>query len=954
MSGSQPDRIGKYEIMSVLGEGGMGVVYQARDTVIDRLVAIKTINTSQELDDQNLVKRLQMEAQSAGRLHHPNIVTVFDFGQEGAIAFLVMEYVEGNNLARMINNNFLIPLDKKLDLLVQISNGLAYAHERGVIHRDMKPSNICVTSEGVAKILDFGLARFDSTRLTKTGFTSGTISYMSPERMRGESGASDDIFALGTVAYELLTYTAAFPGKNYTDVVQKILSSHYPIKPSAVAELPQEIDALVLKAVARDKAARYQTAADFGKAIDQFRHSKAFSQFAEQKTFIRDTPFVWEVEKHTGQTPYSAPEIEQHPEATAELRPAGELATVAMTPGTTPSIGRAPVSQTATSATPAEDATVFKQPTPSAADAAAYAPTVMDSAPALDRNRAMAQQGPAVAGTAPGMRRPAPQAGPTGTVVAPKPDISQTTSMISETISGTISGISGITRTVVARFRKAKRTLSGETPTPELSPPTQMTAAVQAVAPPAVPAINIEEENRKALILGATVGVLTLIAPIVYNLIGLAAFLVAYAGAAYVWTWMIRRRVKPSLLIVIAFALAMRLPMFFISPSDESSMELYLADAAGRLTEVVSVQKAPSTGEAPARKSLDKRAAGKPAAEKTAKADAEPAETVATTPHPPFARLLFLTWSKISDRFFLWRLLLLLADVGLIYLIYAPGFERRALAYAAFPLVVLEGVWDGRVELLAALFLVAALGALRKEHDGRGGILLGIAVGSTFYSLFAIPSALRASMASIGMFIGAFLGFFLPAYYFGLSNAWLGRIAYNEFDSTPMQLVYQTILGVVEDNGMAMGLRARWQSLTASMPGQSLAESIANSITTNSITMALLIALFATITISIAKHSRDFDSGAANGIGTALLLTAAAPWYWLLVIPFAIAANRSVWLLYALFSPIVFLTINSGGAPAWFAWGGFYLIPASIALGLRLQKASGENVSVALDLSAIK
>lgn len=943
MSGSQPERIGKYEIMSVLGEGGMGVVYKARDTVIDRLVAIKTIHTAQEFDDQNLLRRLQMEAQSAGRLHHPNIVTIFDFGQEKDVAYLVMEYVEGNNLARMINNNYSIPLDKKLDLLVQISNGLAYAHERGVIHRDMKPSNICVTSDGVAKILDFGLARFDATRLTKTGFTSGTVSYMSPERMRGESGPSDDIFALGTVAYELLTYTAAFPGKNYTDVVQKILSSHYPIKPSAVAELPAELDPLVLKAVARDKATRYQTAADFGKAIDQFRHSKSFSQFAEQKTFIRDTPFEWDVDKHTGQTPYSAPEIEQHHQPTAELKPSSELATVALTPPPRPSIGRAPETPAAAAHSP-DDATMYKPPTSPEQDAAAYAPTVMDSAPALDRNRGMAGVAPTVVDEKPKLTRPAPQAGPTGTVVAPKSQISQTTSMISETVSG-------ITKTVVDRFRwSRKRTPSGASAVPELTAPTQATAAVGAAAA-AVPAVNLEEDNRRTTVFAVAVGVLTLIAPIVYNAIGLAVFLVAYGGAAYVWTWMIRRPVKPSLLVVIAFALALRIPMFFIAPSDESSMELYLADAAGRLTEVVSVGSA-TPPETLSHDAVAKKTPKKNAAHTKTQPTTSAEETVSTTPHPPFARLLFLLWAKISDRFFIWRLLLLLADIGLIYLIYAPGFERRALAYAAFPLVVLEGVWDGRVELLAALFLVAALAALRKEHDGRGGILLGIAVGSTFYSLFAIPSALRASMASIGMFIGAFLGFFLPAYYFGLSNAWLGRIAYNEFDSTPIQLIHQTMLSVVQDNGIASGLRERWLSLTASMPGHSVAESVANSITANSLTMAILIALFATITISIAKHSRDFDSGAANAIGASLLLTAAAPWYWLLVIPFAIAANRSVWILYAIFSPVVFLTINSGGAPAWFAWGAFYLIPASIALGLRLQKASGENVRVALDLSA--
>ena len=205
MTGQHPLKIGKYDVLSVLGEGGMGVVYKARDPFIDRIVAIKTIKLDAGFSEDNLLARLQMEAKTAGRLHHPNIVVVYDFGQQGDLTYLVMEHVEGTNLSRIISTETPIALTTKLDIAIQLCQGLGYAHEIGVIHRDIKPSNVCVTAKGVPKILDFGLARLDETRLTKTGFVSGTISYMSPERMRGESGPPDDIFAMGAVIYELYT-----------------------------------------------------------------------------------------------------------------------------------------------------------------------------------------------------------------------------------------------------------------------------------------------------------------------------------------------------------------------------------------------------------------------------------------------------------------------------------------------------------------------------------------------------------------------------------------------------------------------------------------------------------------------------------------------------------------------------------------------------------------------------
>ncbi len=253
----RPTNIGKYEILATLGRGGMGVVYKARDPHIDRIVAIKTILVGEEVsEDDSLADRLTMEARSAGRLHHPNIVTVFDFGTEGEMSYIVMEYVEGINLAKLIDERRPLPLDTKINLLIQIANGLAYAHERSVIHRDMKPSNICIASPGTAKILDFGLARFDSTRLTKTGYMAGTIAYMSPERLSGATGIKDDIFALGAIAYELLTYQRAFPGGTPPEVISKIIAPEPPRAPSTIADLPEALDPVVLKALAKKEEER--------------------------------------------------------------------------------------------------------------------------------------------------------------------------------------------------------------------------------------------------------------------------------------------------------------------------------------------------------------------------------------------------------------------------------------------------------------------------------------------------------------------------------------------------------------------------------------------------------------------------------------------------------------------------------------------------------------------------
>ena len=304
----QPTKIGKYEILSMLGRGGMGVVYKARDPMIDRIVAVKTILVGGDAsEDDGLLDRLHMEARSAGRLQHPNIVTVYDFGDQDELSYIVMEYVEGVNLAKVIDEHKPLPFDVRISILLQMADGLAYAHEHGVVHRDMKPSNVCITARGTAKILDFGLARFDNTRLTKTGYMAGTVAYMSPERLSGETGPKDDIFALGAIAYELLTYQRAFKGTMAPEVIGKIIAPGPAPKPSDVIAVPPEIDAIVQKALARDIDERYESATVMANDLRHFLHSESLRKFmAETEGATANRPLQEFFGGRPSANPYSA------------------------------------------------------------------------------------------------------------------------------------------------------------------------------------------------------------------------------------------------------------------------------------------------------------------------------------------------------------------------------------------------------------------------------------------------------------------------------------------------------------------------------------------------------------------------------------------------------------------------------------------------------------------------
>ena len=208
---SHPAVIGRYQVRARLGQGGMGVVYLALDPLIDRLVAIKLLR----VNTAELRNRFLREAVIAGRLHHPNIVSIYDVGEYEEQPFIAMEYVDGETLAEVIRRRAPLALSRKVELLTDLCEGLAYAHRAGLIHRDVKPSNMVVNREGRLKILDFGIARLADSSVTAAGSMVGTPSYMSPEQIEGQPvDKRSDIFSVGIVCYELLVYRRAFDGEH--------------------------------------------------------------------------------------------------------------------------------------------------------------------------------------------------------------------------------------------------------------------------------------------------------------------------------------------------------------------------------------------------------------------------------------------------------------------------------------------------------------------------------------------------------------------------------------------------------------------------------------------------------------------------------------------------------------------------------------------------------------------
>ncbi len=255
-------KIGRYKILGELGRGAMGIVYGAEDPALDRTVALKTIILSDEVEGRKeFHKRFFLEAKAAGKLTHPNIITVYDFGEEGDLAYMAMELLKGIELrAKMLQGP--IPVVEAVDIAEQVADGLAYAHERGVVHRDIKPSNIMLLPRGQVKIMDFGIARVRvADHKTSTGVVLGTPRYMSPEQVAGSPvDRRSDIFSLGIVLYEMLTRAALFAGADTPQILHNVVHVEH-VPPSRLnREVPSMLDFVIARALKKDPAVRYQDA----------------------------------------------------------------------------------------------------------------------------------------------------------------------------------------------------------------------------------------------------------------------------------------------------------------------------------------------------------------------------------------------------------------------------------------------------------------------------------------------------------------------------------------------------------------------------------------------------------------------------------------------------------------------------------------------------------------------
>lgn len=264
------NKLGKYEIRRELGRGAMGVVFEGFDPFIERTVAIKTIQKSLigKAEAQETLSRFRREAQAAGRLTHPNIVAVYEYGEESDVAFIAMEYVVGTELKEQFDKTTRFTTDEMVKTMTQLLDALEYSHARGVVHRDIKPANIMITKDGQVKIADFGIARIESSDLTQVGSVLGTPSYMSPEQFLGQTvDRRSDIYSAGIILYQFLTGERPFTGSNMSVIMQKVLNEAPASPKNLNPGLPEMLCKTVEKAIAKRPEDRFQTAAEFLQAL---------------------------------------------------------------------------------------------------------------------------------------------------------------------------------------------------------------------------------------------------------------------------------------------------------------------------------------------------------------------------------------------------------------------------------------------------------------------------------------------------------------------------------------------------------------------------------------------------------------------------------------------------------------------------------------------------------------
>src|SRR4051794_19946486 len=277
---TSPQKIGRYEIQGELGRGAMGIVYRAMDPNIGRIVALKTMRLDVHgADEEEILRRFKHEAKLAGVINHPNVVTIYDAGEDQRIFYIAMEHVEGVTLQAMLHQQRVIPAQLMLEISRQICPAMDFAHKRGIIHRDIKPANIMLTSSGGAKIMDFGIAKAEGG-LTSAGQVLGTPAYMSPEQVRGKTlDGRSDLFSYGVCLYEMVTGEKPFTGQNVTTIIYKIMNEQ-PVPPRELdITIHPGLSEVITKALSKNPDERYQNGKELAHALETY---KEFGSNAEK------------------------------------------------------------------------------------------------------------------------------------------------------------------------------------------------------------------------------------------------------------------------------------------------------------------------------------------------------------------------------------------------------------------------------------------------------------------------------------------------------------------------------------------------------------------------------------------------------------------------------------------------------------------------------------------------
>jgi len=271
--GPTAEKIGKYEVIDLIGRGGMGTIFRARDPVLQRPVALKVISNLEVTPE--LRARFFREAQACARITHPNIVIIHDMGEDSGRLFIVMELLEGEELRRVIARQAQLSLSDKLDIVLQICDGLHFAHQKGVVHRDIKPANILLLRTGQVKILDFGIAQIAGAAtqrdLTRTGMFMGTLRYMAPEQVRGQADRRSDLFSVAAVSYELLSGRPPFSGDDPLQILEQLRTTTPPRLTELDSSMPTELADVIAQALQKEPGDRFADLGQMGRRLDLIR-----------------------------------------------------------------------------------------------------------------------------------------------------------------------------------------------------------------------------------------------------------------------------------------------------------------------------------------------------------------------------------------------------------------------------------------------------------------------------------------------------------------------------------------------------------------------------------------------------------------------------------------------------------------------------------------------------------